>query len=201
MTPRAEAVRRLSLLDAAAVSSHGVLLALLGLIAAATSPVAGSSLEWQWVVRLAVLAVLVIGVGTARRRYRNLVIRPTARSFRDLVAAASEPAGLAAMVGSCAGLALLDALIVLASVHAFGGGGSTAGILFAALVASAAAALAPTPDGEGAVEAVLVLGLVWAGVDAGPAVAAALLARLLRFWLPMLPGWVALRRSQHDGVL
>jgi uncharacterized membrane protein YbhN (UPF0104 family) len=46
-----------------------------------------------------------------------------------------------------------------------------------------------------------VLALIWAGVDAGPAVAAALLARLLRFWLPMLPGWIALRRLQHDGVL
>ena len=200
-TRRADAVRRLALLDAAAVSSHGVLLVLLALIAGAASTAAGSSLEWQWVVRVAVLALLVVGAATARRRYRNLVIRPTARSFRDLVAAASEPAGLAAMVGSSVGLALLDALIVVASVKAFGGGGSTVAILFAALVASAAAALAPTPDGEGVVEAVLVLGLVWAGVDAGPAVAAALLARLLRFWLPMLPGWIALRRSQHDGVL
>jgi hypothetical protein len=77
-TPRAEAVRRLSLLDAAAVSSHGALLALVGLIAAASSTAAGSSLEWQWVVRLAVLVLLVVGAGTARRRYRNLVIRPTA---------------------------------------------------------------------------------------------------------------------------
>ncbi len=113
----------------------------------------------------------------------------------------SEPAGLAAMVGSCAGLALLDALVVVASVHAFGGEGALLAVVVASLVASAAGVLAATPDGEGAVEAVLVLALIWAGVDAGPAVAAALLARLLRFWLPMLPGWVALRRLQHDGVL
>lgn len=199
--PRAEAVRRLSLLDAAAVSSHAVLLVLVGLVALVSSPVAGSALEWQWVVRLAVVALLVIGAFTARRRYRNLVIRPTARSFRDLVAAASEPASLAAVVGSRVGLALLDALVVVASVRAFGGGGSTVAVVAASLLASAAGLLAPTPDGEGAVEAVLALGLVWAGVDAGPAVAAALLARVLRFWLPMLPGWIALRGLRHDGVL
>jgi len=74
-------------------------------------------------------------------------------------------------------------------------------IVVASLVATAAGVLAPTPDGEGVVEAVLVLGLVWAGVDAGPAVAAALLARILRFWMPMLPGYLALRRLRNDGVL
>ena len=141
------------------------------------------------------------GVFTARRRYRNLVIRPTRQSFRDLLAARSEPSTLAVMVGSCLGLALLDGLVVVASVQAFGGGGSLVAILLASLVATAAGVLSPTPDGEGAVEAVLVLGLIWAGVDAGPAVAAALLARILRFWLPMLPGYVALRRLQDDGVL
>ncbi|MGZ4717152.1 MAG: lysylphosphatidylglycerol synthase transmembrane domain-containing protein [Acidimicrobiales bacterium] len=200
-TPRNDAVRRLALLDAAAVSTHAVLLALLGLVAVAASNAAGQSLEWGWVVRIVVLATLVVGALSAARRYRNLVIRPTLQSFRDLVAAASEPAGLAAMVGSCAGLALLDAFVVVASVQAFGGGGSLLAVVVASLAASAAGVLAPTPDGEGAVEAVLVLALIWAGVDAGPAVAAALLSRVLRFWLPMLPGWFALRRLQHDGVL
>jgi undecaprenyl-diphosphatase len=105
------------------------------------------------------------------------------------------------MAGSCLGLALLDGLVVVACVHAFGGGGASAAIVVASLVATAAGVLAPTPDGEGVVEAVLVLGLVWAGVDAGAAVAAALAARILRFWLPMVPGYLALRRQQHDGVL
>ena len=201
-TARAEAVRRLSLLDAAGglvprrAAGAGRLSS-----RACRRPVAGC------VARVAV-GRATGGAGaarrrclTARRRYRNLVIRPTAQSFRDLVAAASEPAGLATMVGSCVGLALLDALVVAGLGEGVRRWRVAVASSSASLVASAAAALAPTPDGEGAVEAVLVLGLVWAGVDAGPAVAAALLARLLRFWLPMLPGWIALRRSQHDGVL
>ena len=200
-TPRPDAVRRLALLDAAAVSVHTTLLVLLGLVAIVASGSSGTSLEWMWIVRIVVVVLLAVGLSTARRRYHNLVIRPTAQSFRDLAASVSEPAGLGAMVGSCAGLALLDGLVVVACAQAFGGGGSLVAIVVASLVASAAGMLAPTPDGEGVVEAVLVLGLVAAGVDAGPAVAAALLARILRFWLPMAPGFLALRRQQRDGVL
>ena len=200
-TPRPEAIRRLALLDAVAVNAHGLLLVLLWLVAAAGSVVAGATLERSWAVWVAVIALLIGGALTARRRYRNLVIRPTRASLRDLLAARSEPASLAIMVGSCVGLALLDGFVVVASVQVFGGGGSTVAIVVASLVATAAGVLAPTPDGEGVVEAVLVLGLVWAGVDAGPAVAAALLARILRFWMPMLPGYLALRRLRNDGVL
>jgi len=42
---------------------------------------------------------------------------------------------------------------------------------------------------------------VWAGIDAGPAVAAVLLGRLLCFWLPMVPGWFALRQLTRDGIV
>ena len=45
------------------------------------------------------------------------------------------------------------------------------------------------------------LGLIWAGLDAGAAVAAMVLVRLVTFWIPMLPGWIALRRLERSGVL
>ena len=48
---------------------------------------------------------------------------------------------------------------------------------------------APTPGGLGAVEAALAAGLTAAGLDAGLAVSAVLLYRLLTFWLPTLPGY------------
>ncbi len=60
-TRRSDAVRRLALLDAAAVSTHAVLLVLLGLGAMATSTAAGAPLAWGWVVWLAVLALLLVG--------------------------------------------------------------------------------------------------------------------------------------------
>ena len=91
--------------------------------------------------------------------------------------------------------------MVLALVSAFGGTGSWVGIMTASLVAGVAVVVAPTPDGVGLVEPVLALGLIASGVDAGPAVAAVLLWRLLGFWVPMLPGWLAYRHLWRDGVL
>ena len=43
-------------------------------------------------------------------------------------------------------------------------------------------------------EAALVVGLTAAGAQTGPAVAGVLAFRLLTFWLPILPGWLAYRR-------
>ena len=62
------------------------------------------------------------------------------------------------------------------------------------LVAAAVAAASPTPGGLVAMEAALVVGLTAAGAPAGPAVAGVLAFRLLTFWLPILPGWLAYRR-------
>jgi uncharacterized protein (TIRG00374 family) len=74
-------------------------------------------------------------------------------------------------------------------------------IMAASLVAGVAVVVAPTPDGVGLVEPVLALGLIAAGVDAAPAVAAVLIWRLVALWVPMLPGWLAYRRLHSDGVI
>lgn len=57
--------------------------------------------------------------------------------------------------------------------------------------------LAPTPGGLGATEAVLILGLTGAGLDAEQAIAATLVFRFITFLLPMIPGAIALSRLDH----
>src|SRR4030095_3296325 len=52
-----------------------------------------------------------------------------------------------------------------------------------------------------AMEAALVVGLTTAGAQTGPAVAAVLAFRLLTFWLPILPGWLAYRSLRTAGTL
>ena len=59
------------------------------------------------------------------------------------------------------------------------------------LAGSALAAAAPTPGGLGGLEATLVAGLGQVGVTAAPAVAAVLMSRIIGYWLPVLPGWLA----------
>jgi uncharacterized protein (TIRG00374 family) len=74
-------------------------------------------------------------------------------------------------------------------------------ILVVYLAGTALASASPTPSGLGAVEAALVAGLIRIGVGVGPAVAGVLTFRLLTFWVPMLPGAVAVRFLRRRGAL
>ena len=59
----------------------------------------------------------------------------------------------------------------------------------------------PTPGGLGAIEAALVAGLTGIGLPPGPAVSAVLTYRLATYWLPVVPGWAALRILQRRGYV
>jgi uncharacterized membrane protein YbhN (UPF0104 family) len=197
--PRAEAVRRISVLDALAVGAHAALVVGVGLATVVLGPSTGMPLARGWIAWLVVAVLVVAGLVTAPRRYRNRVIRPDRQALDALQAAdpvALLPSALAAVV-----LAVVNGVVVVALVHAFGGSGSWMAVLLASLLAGVAVAVAPTPDGVGLVEPVLALGLIGAGVDAGPAVATVIMWRLLVFWAPMAPGWLAYRRLRDEGVL
>jgi len=66
---------------------------------------------------------------------------------------------------------------------------------------AAVATAAPTPGGIGATEAALIGGYAAIGVAATPAFTAVLLFRLVTFWLPILPGWLALVTLERRGDL
>jgi len=85
-------------------------------------------------------------------------------------------------------------IALVAAVRAFDGSGSWAAISLVYLAGSTIGMAAPTPGGIGAMETVMTAGLVAAGVDAGIALSAVLLYRLLSFWLPAIPGWLAFRQ-------
>ena len=70
------------------------------------------------------------------------------------------------------------------------------------LAGTALGSAAPTPGGLGAVEAVLAAGLTAAaGLDGAVAVSSVLLFRLLTFWLPVVPGWLAFTMLQRRDAL
>ncbi len=197
--PRHEAVGRIAVLDVLAVGAHLLLLVVFGFAALLVSPEWGTGLQRWWLAWLAVVGLAVVGLATAPRRYRNRVIRPDRDAVSTLASADPAlmlPSAIAAVV-----LALVNGGVVLALVYGFGGSGSWVAIMLASLLAAVAVVVAPTPDGVGLVEPVMALGLIAAGVDAGPAVAAVLIWRLLGFWVPMLPGWLAYRHLHRDGVL
>lgn len=61
--------------------------------------------------------------------------------------------------------------------------------------------VAPTPGGIGAIEAVLVIGLVALGFNLSDAAAITLIYRFFTFWLPILPGGIALHFVNQNKIV
>jgi uncharacterized membrane protein YbhN (UPF0104 family) len=69
------------------------------------------------------------------------------------------------------------------------------------LVGSAVAGAAPTAGNVGAIEPALAIGLTAAGGPAAAMVAAVLVYRLIGYWLPVIPGVIALTGLRRRGDL
>ena len=87
------------------------------------------------------------------------------------------------------------------ALHAFGAYPSLLMVAGAYLAGAAIASVSPTPGGLGAMEAALVAGLTRLGVTAGPAIAGVLAFRLVTYWLPIVPGAVAVRVLRRRQAL
>jgi len=155
------------------------------------------------VLSAAVLALVVAAVAPLRRfvvtRVRSLLFGVIPRML-DLM---QTPRKLITGFGGILLLTLSFTACLAASVHAFGGGGhvtySAVAVVF--LTANAAGSAIPTPGGIGPVEIALIGALTAAGVPLTAATPAVFLYRLLTFWLPVLPGWVAYNILQRKKAL
>jgi uncharacterized membrane protein YbhN (UPF0104 family) len=198
---RGVALERMEAVESVAPIVHAVTLLLVGVVALGVGQAAGDTLAWQWAVWLVLLVGVVVGLIDAPRRYATMVVRPSSAALTRLVRRPDGPARLGGMVAAAIGLALVHALVVLAATRAVGSDAAVGPALLVGLLLAVVVVIAPTPDGAGMVEIALTLGLIWAGVDAGAAVAAMVIVRVVTLWLPMLPGWYALRRLERDGAL
>ena len=153
---------------------------------------------------VAVLVLVVTAVPALRKfvstRVRSLFAGVVPRMLDML----QRPRKLVTGIG---GMLLLTAAYVMcldASIRAFGGGDtiSYASIAVAFLAGNALGSAAPTPGGVGAVERALIgapdLRRARRSDVAFPAV---LLFRLLVFWLPVLPGWLAFTYLTRKGEI
>ncbi|MFF4879394.1 flippase-like domain-containing protein [Micromonospora sp. NPDC000668] len=74
-------------------------------------------------------------------------------------------------------------------------------VILVCVIGEGVASAAPTPGGLGATEAALVSGLLLYGVPLDTAVAGVLIYRLATFWLPVPPGYLALRHMTRHRLL
>src|SRR5581483_2967173 len=117
----------------------------------------------------------------------------------SLLGVLRRPPAAAALFGGSAGITLCYALALAASTRAFGIGLGLPAIIAVFLGGSAVGSVSVTPGGLGALEGALAAGLTAAGAPSGPAIAAVLTYRLITYWLPVIPGFVAFRLLRRSG--
>ena len=117
-----------------------------------------------------------------------------------IAAVAASPKKLLMLFGGAFVITMAYAFALWYSLAAFGGGIGFVAVTAVYLAGSALAQVAPTPGGIGAAEAALIAGLTAFGLDPAVAVPAVFLYRFATFWLPILPGWLAYKRLESQGV-
>ena len=112
-----------------------------------------------------------------------------------------SPGRSTALMLSLAATKLAQVAALAGAVWAFGGPVSVAAIAAVFLVGSAVAGAAPTAGSVGAIEPALVVGLHAAGGETAAMMAAVLVFRLISYWMPVVPGTVALAALRRRGDL
>jgi uncharacterized membrane protein YbhN (UPF0104 family) len=188
------------------VGAVAVTLPLIAVLAVLTGSSASAGLELPTTALLvaggavAASALLVL-VPPVRARAVRLWRDFAARGLPRLLDVLSNPRKLAQAVG---GIILQTAAFVLcfeACLLALGTQAPVAALAVVYLAGNTLGTAVPTPGGLGAVEAALTAGLTAIGIPAAVAVPAVLLFRLVSFWIPIVPGWLAWTRMQKAGTL
>ena len=184
----------------------GVLVHVLGLLVAVAligrAGVGTAHVPRGWPVLLVLAAALAAGgllLWSPLGRQR--LVTPAMRAGRQLAGVLRRPGKAVQLLGGSAGITLSYALSLAACLQAFGAHLPLASTFAVYLAAAAVAAASPTPGGLGAMEAALVAGLTAVGAPTAPSVAGVLAFRLLTYWLPVVPGWLAYRALRADGTI
>jgi uncharacterized membrane protein YbhN (UPF0104 family) len=194
--PRSEAVASLGLTALASCVVHVTVLLLI--LPFARVPNAGGMHDVRAHLTRAPLLVLALALVVAgvlylaRLRVARLR-RPLADVYRSVVSIGRSPRRAAVLFGSAICAQLARTLAFATAVWACGVHLSFVDLAAALFVGSAMATTAPTPSGLGALEATLVAALTSLGAAAPAAVAGVLTFRVVTYWLPIVPGALALR--------
>lgn len=153
-------------------------------------------------VAAVVVAVIVVAATPRLRRWVTDFVRSTIEKIRhDFGELLRMPAKLGLLFGGATVGKLSTIVAFAAACRAFDIDLAFAQLGALYLAANTVASAVPTPGGVGAVEAALVFVLTNAGVEQASAWAAVLLFRLVNYWFPTIPGYLALRISERRQLV
>jgi undecaprenyl-diphosphatase len=203
---RAGMDRRPAVAAVAVNTAAGALVHVLGLLVAAVlvghSRLHATHIPRGWPELVALAGVLAAsGLALWSPLGRRRLVFPALRAGRELARVLRRPGKAAQLLGGSAGVTLAYALSLAGCLAAFNAHLALASTVAVYLAGVAVASVSPAPGGLGAMEAALVAGLTAVGAATGPAVGGVLAFRLLTFWLPILPGWVAYRALRGAGTI
>ncbi len=152
-------------------------------------------------VAVFVVATVVLYLPFGRKILKEKVWPVLKRSGQGIAQVATSPKNAVMLFGG-AFLSIMGYILSLwFSLEAFGGGLRFFEIALVFLAAQALGQAAPTPGGIGAVEAAMIAAMTALGLDASIAVPTVFLYRIATFWLPILPGFLSLKKLESDGAL
>jgi uncharacterized membrane protein YbhN (UPF0104 family) len=175
----------------AAFATHILLLLGFGIAAGTQADFTFDPPVWAvvGVTAVAVILLALLAVPAVRREISKRIGPLIKEVIPRLVTIAQRPIKLLEGIGGILLLNIAYIAVLYSCVTAFDGNLSIAVVAVVYLAGATIGQAAPTPGGLGAVEAALAAGLTAAGLDAGLAVSAVLLFRLVTFWLPTIPGY------------
>ena len=147
------------------------------------------------------LAGLVWFLPVGRKVFKAKVWPILKKSGQGMAQVATSPKNAVLLFGGAFVMIMSYITALWFSLEAFGGGLSYVGVALVFLAGQALGQAAPTPGGIGATEAAMIAAMTALGLDASIAVPTVFLYRIATFWLPILPGFFALRRLEADGSL
>jgi uncharacterized protein (TIRG00374 family) len=152
------------------------------------------------------ISVIVVVVGLSA----TVVVLPKIRHWlenfswqviRDIGAYSKHPLKLVAALFSSIGLTLCYVSALVVCMIAFGAHLDFTQVLIIFTLGSVVGIATPTPGGLIGIEAGLIAGFVAFGISSPKALAIVLTYRFISYWLPILPGFVALIYAKKRGLI
>lgn len=157
-------------------------------------------LPWLLIILLLLVVIgIVLTTAFGKKLLAELRIQVT-KLWGELRVLAKRPTKMIMLFAGAEFGKIMGIVMLWQSLNAF----HITGISFAELgamyvIATTVAGAVPVPGGVGPLEAALTAGLVGLGVDPATAAAVVVFFRLISYWLPILPCWLAYRYvQQHD---